>query len=483
MDPALASRASNSITDQEFIDNGEAFNGTLFFEGDVRVRGVIPTDMQLTLVSMGTTYIEGSITKGHVTVTGVLNRPSRSMLMIMSRDYVTLNPTMFFGPLAGQATAVKAGQAVPETPTPVELDPSDISSVILNTEFISGPEVTGGNVASPSTWRSYALEYRRTSTGEHPHLLLSASADDNGPSFVAVDTAPVSFADPASAIFRSLPIPRAINFGTGGTVEFNAASPWLVTPDPVIALYGLGDPAINAFPKFEAIGFPLLDGAATGTATRVNSTQSTLALNDPSLVNIRLAPIGNAASKNFLMARAAVVPHDIKIEASMFAEEGSFFVIPGNWFNTNPEDTRNRWNADFLAVGADQANLRRFQQFGSSPMAPFYAEPLDVRIRIIGAVSENMPAPMSQQVQWLQKWGWIPAVLGGTGRQIPDLHFGNAATGARYVPNLSISYDSALAFATADGQQAIRNHPDGWVLPPLPRLPVSPTLAYFGDAR
>jgi hypothetical protein len=481
--PALASAPASSISDGDFTTQGEEFNGVLFVEGDVRIRGIVPTDVQMTVVSMGSIYIEGSITKGTVLGDTVLNRPSRSMLMLMARDYTTINTTMFFGPLAGQTVAVKASQALADTPSPIELDPSDAASVILNTEFLSGPEVTGGSPSSPSTWRSYATSYEDASSGLAPHLILSASADDNGPTFVALDSAPISFGDPASAIFSTLPIARELNFGTAGTLEFNAASQWLPSASPTVELYGLGDPAVNAYPKFEAVGFPLLSGTATETARRVSAGTQTLALNDPTLVRVRLAPIGSAATKNFLMARAAVVPHDIKIEASLFAEEGSFFVIPGSWFNTNPDDTRSRHLQAVTAFGADQARLRRFQTFGSSPITPFYGEPLDIRIRIIGSIAENMPAPMSQQAQWLQKWGWIPAELGGTGRSIPRTHFGSSDPSAVYVPNLTLTYDPALALGTVDGVNPIRTHPDGWILPPMPRLPVSPTLAYFGDAN
>jgi len=53
-----------------------------------------------------------------------------------------------------------------------------------------------------------------------------------------------------------------------------------------------------------------------------------------------------------------------------------------------------------------------------------------------------------------------------------------------YVPNLQIAFDPMLALASADGTNPVRVSPDGlWVLPPLPRLPVSPTLAYFGEVN
>ena len=81
---------------------------------------MIPTDMQMTVVSAGTVYIEGSITKGLVgnditaftgqaAVERVLRSPSQSMLMLMAKEPVAVNTTQFFGAAAGQALDVKDG--------------------------------------------------------------------------------------------------------------------------------------------------------------------------------------------------------------------------------------------------------------------------------------------------------------------------------------------------------------------------------------
>jgi hypothetical protein len=42
----------------------------------------------------------------------------------------------------------------------------------------------------------------------------------------------------------------------------------------------------------------------------------------------------------YRFSAAAIQPLDIKIQAALFAQEGCFFVIPGYWFNTDPQDTR-----------------------------------------------------------------------------------------------------------------------------------------------
>src|SRR5205823_12711985 len=85
---------------------------------------------------------------------------------------------------------------------------------------------------------------------------------------------------------------------------------------------------------------------------------------------------------------------------------------------------------------------------GAAPTARVYGEPVDVRIAVMGSVSENMPPPISQQAEWLKKWGWIPRTLGATGTLIPSQHVPpgfNIATTDFYVPNLIITYDPVLA--------------------------------------
>lgn len=110
-----------------------------------------------------------------------------------------------------------------------------------------------------------------------------------------------------------------------------------------------------------------------------------------------------------------------------------------------------------------ERNQRRYQLYGAAPETPFYGEPLDVRVTIVGSVSQNMPAPISARAR------------------------------RSNVPNLTLIYDPIFATGRVRGfQQAadtyvryIRVQPDpvnapavtvDYPLPPMPRLPVSPTL-------
>jgi hypothetical protein len=268
------------------------------------------------------------------------------------------------------------------------------------------------------------------------------------------------------------------------------------------------------YPKFESSAFPLvstdfnydplgltLQGSNTTVTGKYyllieNSNDFTIGLRDT---------VGGNPTNNYVLARAAIVPHDIRIEAAIFAEEGSFFVIPGPWFNPDINDRRDT----YMTLGADDTEraIRRLERFGAMPNMPFYGEPLDVKVSILGSITENMPPPIAQQGEWLRKWGWIPRYHGATTDLIPDQHVPNGYnvnTTDSYVPNLTVTFDPALAtdrnvgFVGAsdpnvDRQTLIRRvgvDVDGddvkdiyYALPPIPRLPVSPTLAYFGEVN
>ncbi|MBX3096480.1 MAG: hypothetical protein KF812_06420 [Fimbriimonadaceae bacterium] len=502
LQPALANQPGTVLTDNDFRTSGRFFDGVLFFEGDVRIRGVIPTDQQITLVANGCIYIEGSIVKGVVDERSgaVLNRPSQSTLALMARDHVVVNTTGFFGPTAGETVSPKSASGLPDTPNPFELVVGAKEDVILESQFLLDPLTPaglGGNPFNPTTWRPFAEQYNSAISGTalSSNMLLSSSADDNGPAFVSIDALPLPYARPSSGAWTTYLVPTTVTFGAN-TYTFNGAANYF-PPAPSIPIYGLADPSLNAFPRFETMAFPIYNRSATGnwtpysTATRQMVANAgnengiyNLAVDDPTLVRLRLNGVGGVTPKNYVNARTAITPMDIRIEAALYAEEGSFYVIPSHWFNTNSEDTRDNWIT--LGASTDERNENRWRRYGVAPEVPFYAEPLAVRVSIFGSLAENMPAPMSDQIKWKQKWGWIPRRLGSTDQFIPDRWFQDVGLNPNtdlVVPNFSISYDTSLARGSADGFTPIRTDDFGRVLPPMPRLPVSPTLAYFGEVN
>lgn len=491
----LVGQPALSLSDDSFRQFGQPFNGLIYFEGDVRVRGVIPTDQQITVISKGSIYVEGSVVKGLITEQGTpITRPSRSTIMLAARDFVCVNTTMFFAPSPGETVHEKNENAVPDTPNPLELS-LDYPSIQLEGQFLLDSATVGGNPNNPSTWLPYALRYETGGVPIASNLLVSTSADDNGPTFVSLDVAPGSYALVGS--WASYLFPRDLVFG-GNPTRFNAAAEYF-TGNGNVPVYGMGNPTINAYPRFETVEFQIVNSTFTYNQQRMLPANNTLgayalAVQDPTYFRVRMNGLGNVPMKNFLAARTAVAPFDVRIEAAMFAEEGSFFVIPGNWFNNNSQDSRRNWldrsaNGIYPGMSDDQANERRFELFGHTPSVPFYGEPLDVKISILGAISENLPAPISAQAEWLRKWGWIPRLIGSSGQRIPTSHTsGFDPNVVPALPNLTMSYDPVFGSASVFDQATstsipVRTDENGAILPPMPRLPVSPTLAYYGEVN
>jgi len=481
-----------------FATYGRPFNGVLLFEGNVRVRGSIPTFSPLTVVSMGNIYIEGSITKGIIDTTGtslafIPSLPTTG-IALLARDYVVLNTTQFFGPGPNPVVEKNSVQN-PAGMNPVVLSAAPNSQIGLLTEFNLDPDnsVSGqSNNQSPGFWSMYAGEYQTTPTGqsELSRFIISQTMDDG----------------PNSNAYVSLDIDE------GGVGTWNYLFP---QPDGSFgAVYQLGEETYQRYSKFETNDFPFLTptnistlgtgGSSPLTQARVNYAPNTnadaaspplytglpgvstpLTLHSP-------AQTPNGAANDTLIGRFAITPHDVRIEAVMYAEEGSFFIIPGEWFNPQSGDTRANYTT----------NLARLDQFGNGPDVPFYQEPLDVKITIDGSINENLPPPVSQQVEMDKKWAWIPWMHGASNELIPTVHdYVDATHGVYngltyYAPNLFIRYDPNLGTGRIGGytpstvsnlNPPLRLNPQDptqlSMLAPLPCLPVSPTLFYFGEAN
>jgi hypothetical protein len=403
-------------------------------------------------------------------------------------------------------------EEVNEVSSSVEMNPLRVrtgGSINFITELLLDQD--SGIAANPSTWLPQATNYLvagSPTNREYPSLLMWHTMDDG--------SAPSTF------------INLDVNYGIGAPPYLfdlsstNAASPYFplgyTAPGYTIPnrapLYGLGTESWQRYSKFEGAAFSLVspdftyvaaNNTLTGTNINLTGTYTLLPGSRNDFTIAQRTSVGGTPTNDWLISRAAIVPQDVRVEATIMAEQGSFFVIPGPWFNPNPNDRRD--NYANLGTNDAERQIARLERFGASPMVPFFGEPLDVKVSIIGSVTENLPPPISQQSEWLKKWGWIPRYHGATSELIPQQHVPNGfdVTGTdQYVPNLTITYDTALATGrnggfvntagpVVDAQTLIRSKgidvdgngtPDIFeALPPLPRLPVSPTLAYFGEVK
>lgn len=248
-------------------------------------------------------------------------------------------------------------------------------------------------------------------------------------------------------------------------------------------------------------------GNITGAFTTTNLTRTTVQVapgagnletavpSPPTVIGLDV-PAGATANAN--LERVAIFPNDVRIEALLFAETKSFFVIPGRWFNTSNEDSPQTLDdVGHYSAGTNTGGQHSFAAGTAlDNRFPFYGQPVDLKLTIAGTVTEAMTADVGDEAQWMQHWGWIPKWHGGlipgntTGQELSPHWWGTAAQYAQqpglgltmvYDPNAGYPYDR---YATGAGPEPgnvngyLRVDGYGNPLPFTPKLPVCPGLIY-----
>ncbi len=426
----------------------------IYAEGNVRVRGTVsapvdapsaggthtPSDegedtdklpRHVTIVTNGTAYIDGSLLRGN----------QSSSISVLAHDYVCVNTTQF---LAGaQADANPTGTTPPGPytgdPNLLALDFSTSDEVLLQEFQYLVPAIASGATASVTSLYISGGPGSPGSTSADFDLLNSATdnslfSGNNGP-------------------FQTLPL----------------------TATPTFTSVGAGANSLTH------TTFPL-----TGTAAPASG--------DPLLLAVRRDPASDQSvnTQDFLLERAAVLPADIDIEAVLFAQTKSFFIIPGPSFNTSADDNLTKFisgtlrpSLTGLASGTDEyANRSRY---------PFYGQPIDMKIIIRGSVSEARPADIAAQTAWMENWGWIPQVHGSlmtaTG-QTPEPSnraFVQVTSSQKSAPiGLTLLYNPLAGYpymenATPATSYYLRTDIYGRPLPYTPKLPVCAGQLYAGQ--
>ncbi len=397
----------------------------------------------ITIVTDGTAYIEGSILKGN----------PDSSLTILARNYVCLNTTQFY---AGAIADQNAQSTQPPTASASDgtlLDFSAQNDVLVQDFSFNTGSYTG-------TTGRYALYI------------------SGGPSAPGETQAQFDFINPATG----MEIPN-------GQASLNPFDNPLVSP-----LFNTLGNATNGVSSLTHISFDLTGNTTLATLpgtpflplqlwTRLDPNPSPVADNV------------SVANQDYVQERSAILPMDIQIQAVMYAQDKSFFVIPGPWFNSDANDNLQSYTyAHTDSNGVPVPGGIRDNQ-GTSTIAPgvarfpFYGQPVDLRITITGAVSENRPAPISAQASWMAKWGWIPQFHGGeavytTGTTFEPSGHPAATTGQPSI-GLNLVYDPLAGSpydATAGPTKGyLRTDLYGRPLPFTPKLPVSTGLIYAGQ--
>lgn len=441
----------------------------IFAEGNVEVRGTVGGrdpetgeyyERHVTVVSNENIYIGGNLQRDNLNGSDAVETgiQGRSSIALLARNYVTVNTTQFLQPDEGLVKAEEPG--------------SDTRALFLNAAPGSNAltlrlNAGGVDAFNNPPWPLPAIAFPRY----EPMLFLRHSADTVAGTAIRLgvnDTGgvpnPQSFAIPGRSVG-----PGATTLLVGGPVQNVGAYLNDVVPLTVNLLY----PNHN-------------DPVAPTSAVGIDNVLRILY--DAS------AGLDNQA--DYRLTRVGVAPLDIRIEALIYAQERSFFILPGPWFNPDPNDTYERYvlpdptrpgTGARLARAGDTAGQQRID-----PRFPFYGQPMDIRITLFGAISENLPAEIGDQGAWLEKWGWIPNYFGSTG--LPTAP-GYPATGAA-LPTFHgrLSPFPALTGPEGAGVGLVyqydrrwsapgntRLDPYGRQLPLAPRLPVAPGLLYAGE--
>ena len=366
-------------------------NGVIYCEGSVRVRGMVgyqDLPKQLTIVSGGTIYIEGNI----------IRPPGQvgSQVALLAQDYVCLNPTAFTRVDPGPDVVVEPHGWDPDSGQPTQWHYSVPQDRYLDIT-VSSARALPVNGANPN----YLL-----------HMRHSAIEGD-----VSSET--------AINIFQPILAPAATPWPdwTRDRIDFNAP-PFGAVPTRSFLFHQI---AAGTRPSWAETNFLSRQGQPGNFEGRSVALTAPLPAGLEGVYRILCGPkddpngganpVSTYNGQPYWLSRVAALPTSeplpIKVEAVMYAYSGSWFVIPPPFFNLRPEDSRAR----YLTTGRRQDNV--FQDPPGSPalspnpagtqsplLHPFYNEPLNIDIQVIGSIVENFPAEPSEAALWTSRL-WV----------------------------------------------------------------------------
>jgi hypothetical protein len=482
---------------------------TVFAEGNVRIKGTLGgLDAEtgayflrhLTVVSGGTIYIDGNLLRDNIAPrdryreTPAQADPrdvrGKSSIALLAKDYVCVNTTQFLAPDGGDSGKEDTDAGSTNTNTAYYLSPSaDRKKREMTFQFSATPlesfVANGSRIEeflAPSYWGSSFA----------PQFLMMRHSSAGSPT-VPADQGPAP-----------------INFLLNGTdlqggplnnpTTIRVANP-RGTVDPVTSLPGRSQSGEYQNDVYNISAFL--------TAPLISPTMFLdQGLNNQLTISYDLDADNNFGPyKNYRNSRVGIVPLDIRIEALMYAQEGSFFVIPGPWFNPDPNDTYERFivNGNRRAGDSDVPSTPRID-----PRYPFYGEPMDIRLTVFGGITQNVSAEIGDQTEWMTKWGWVPSHYGSTGFKngalpslappVAPLVTVHGRNGLFPGPLNTLAVPSFAGTATSAGSGMLYLFDDRMIapygttgplrpspynptepLPIAPNLPVAPGLLYKGE--
>ncbi len=399
-------------------------NCVIFCEGNVRVRGALPPSTQrrydLVIVSGGTIYIDGQILSPMDTGAAA-DESENTRVVLLARDHVCLNTTMIVPQLtSGQVPAAPDDPANPD-PDKMHWALSPGGGQVLSSFMFGGPPA--GDVR---------LHVKHTAADPGPSGMSMVLRNYN-PAFGAVGSI-LSYdfqdADPTTApnAFVYAFAPLGVPLPGPGTNT--------IAPNWELARFGVGG-YLSANPgewNFLALQFadPGLAPGSTDYWVKVWKVQ------EWAVVGGQARPVGSIHAK---------------VNAIIYAQNGCWFVIPGNYFD--PDATANDMDGNGIP---DAVENRRY----------------NYEITVVGAITQNYTAPPEAVREWMDKWAYPVWDASGLCWASIRYVYDEAIRAGRDQPPGGIvgnSYVSARLPTSLD-----------WNLPKLPLLPTCPTLIYTGQA-
>jgi hypothetical protein len=368
-------QAPFNMTEKEIDRFLPEFNGVLYTEGNARVRGLLPsklnvpirreqsegniTDAQIydlvnspaiSIVSGDDIYIEGSL---------VRESPD-SMIALMAQNYVVLNTTMF----------VAENQA----------GPFETSTGANNTRALTYNQIDTADATRTPPW-TIDLLY-----GDNPALYSDVNGNGVGQQLM---------------LYHGVP-----GIQNGATYVNLFINDWFSrasnSPRYMFRTPSAGDPgdyyeirSENTDNGFRMDVFPVSPKPNSSTYLFTGDAGYGFSQGLRNSYRLQVDPnfTQTAGTQPYLFSRAAIVPSDIRIEAVIYAQNESFFVIPGLPFNDNASDIPEAAVARAAPLNDPQVQMVR--PVGTSHFVPFFREPIDCRITIVGAISQNRTAPVT----------------------------------------------------------------------------------------
>ncbi|MGQ9731794.1 MAG: hypothetical protein ACUVX8_11035 [Candidatus Zipacnadales bacterium] len=449
-------------------------NQVIYAAGNVRVwgklpdRGPMPTpgsgetsaavpypDYNLTIVSGGTIYIDGSILSPEDWVPGWVpgawdDRESR--LALLARDCVCLNTTRI---VPQEATAL------------VTAEPDDTDN--------PRPEASHWELVPQAGARVYSSWQFGAPAASNVYLAVVASGREPGPAALAMSLqtlpSPLSGLTPADFgwtpfFFGGAVQPLRFHFlppGAGSDVNISNA----LTPEyqPVPPRPKPGGPTT-----------PTLPWNITGYISTAPGTQNSLAIQwaNPQLsagatnVWIKKWKIVESSSGDPNDLTAIVPAVHCRVNATIYAERGCWFIIPGPWF-----ETIEAIDAALGPAEGDNINGQIDTPDEVARAEAYVRYNYDILVR--GSITENFTAPVDAVYEWTDKWCCNSLTPYGSRMSIRYV-YDDAVRAQRDRGNLG---DTSPA---APGTPILRRSTDSANLPKVPLLPVSPDLLYYGEA-